>query len=152
MLSVSLLLAFAHPATMAPQTAKQHFANLLIQVPPKEHFCLLEINLKFIEYRGKAWYAKLRIERETVDQLLALFVKGEEERGGCTFVCRSKQREKSVDGQEWRLNCCFGDHDKSARKAAANVAQPTWSRQLKAMLRRHLRSGTKNEHFYSQLY
>jgi hypothetical protein len=59
-----------------------------------------------------------------VDQLLARLVKGEEERGGCTFVCKSKQRDKNFEGQEWRLNCCFGDHGKSARKAAASEAQP----------------------------
>jgi hypothetical protein len=79
-LSVSLSLAFAHTGTMAPQTAKQQIASLPIQVPPKEHFSLHEINLKPIEYRGQAWYAKLRVQRENVDNLLARLVKGEEER------------------------------------------------------------------------
>jgi hypothetical protein len=51
-------------------------------------------------------------------------VKVEEERGGCTFVCKSKQSDKNVEAQECRLNCCFDDHDKSARKATASAAQP----------------------------
>jgi mRNA-degrading endonuclease RelE of RelBE toxin-antitoxin system len=109
---------------MAPKTARQQIATLPIQVPPKEHFSLLDINLKCIECRGQALYAKLRIEKETVDQFLARLVKGEEERGGCTFVCKQNQRGKNVEGKDWRLNCCFGDHDKSARKAAASESQP----------------------------
>jgi hypothetical protein len=107
---------------LAPWPPEQ-IANLPIQVPPKGHFSLLEIDIRFIEYREKAWYAKLRIERETVDLLLALLAKYEEQSGGCTFV-KSKQSEKNDEVQDWRLNCCFGDHDKSARKAAASVAQP----------------------------
>jgi hypothetical protein len=77
MLSTSLSLAFAHTGTMAPQTAKQQVANLLIQVSPKEHFSLYVIHLTSIEYRGMAWYAKLRIERETADKLLARLVIGD---------------------------------------------------------------------------
>jgi hypothetical protein len=65
---------------------------------------------------------KLRIEGETADQLLARLVKGEEDRGGCTLICKkSRQRDNA---QDWRLSCCFGDHDKSAQKAAASVGQP----------------------------
>jgi hypothetical protein len=124
LLSISLSLAFPHPSTMAPQTARQQIATLPIQVPPKEHFSLLDIGPKHIECRGQAWYEKPRIERETVDQLLARLVQGEEERGGCTFVCKSKQHDKNFEGQDWRLNGCFGDHDESARKAAASEAQP----------------------------
>jgi hypothetical protein len=122
---------------MAPKTARQQIATLPIQEPPKEPFSPVEINFNLIEYRGQAWYAKLRIERETVDQLLARLDKGEEERGGCTFVCKSKQRDKNFEGQEWRLNCCFGDHGKSARKAAASEAQPHLVKAAEGKLRRH---------------
>jgi hypothetical protein len=107
---------------MAPLTATQQIATLPIQVPPKEHFPLDDIILTCIVYQGQAWYAKLRIEGETADQLLARLVKGEEDRGGCTLICtKSRQLDNA---QDWRLSCCCGDHDKSAQKAAASVGQP----------------------------
>jgi hypothetical protein len=120
--SSHLLALASHMGTMAPETATQQIAALPIQVPPKEHFSLNDIILTCIVYRGQAWYAKFRIEGETADQLLARLVKGEEDRGGCTLICKkSRHRENS---QDWRLSCCFGDHDKSAQKAAASVGQP----------------------------
>jgi hypothetical protein len=106
---------------MAPQTPEQQIATLPIQVPPKEHLSLNEMNITHNDYRGKALCAKLRIQRETADQLVAQLVHGKTDRGGCKFVCKRRQRNKS---QEWRLSCCFGDHDKSARKAAASAGQP----------------------------
>jgi hypothetical protein len=93
-------------------------------MPPKEHFLLDSINLNSLDHRGKAWYAKLLIERETANQLFAQLVHGEEDRGDCTFLCKSKKSDISFEFQDWRLNCCVGDHDKSARKAAASAAQP----------------------------
>jgi hypothetical protein len=106
---------------MAPKTSDQQIATLPIQVPPQEHLSLNAVNLTCIEYRGKGWYAKLQIERETADQLVERLVNGEEVRGGCTFVCKKRQRNKA---QEWRLSCCFGEHDKSARKIAASAGPP----------------------------
>jgi hypothetical protein len=108
----SILLSLAsHTGTIAPLTATQQIATLPIQLPSKEQFCLADINISCTGYRGQAWYAKLRIEEETADQLLAWLVQGEEDRGGCTIVCKSKKRHSA---QEWMLSCCFGDHDKSA--------------------------------------
>jgi hypothetical protein len=54
MLSISLSLALLTPA-LSPQTARQQIATLPIQLPPKEHFSLLDIDLKqHIEHRGQA--------------------------------------------------------------------------------------------------
>jgi hypothetical protein len=66
---------------MASLTSTQQIATLPIQLPPKEKISLDYINITSIGYRGQAWYAKLRVEEETADQLLAWLVKGEEDRG-----------------------------------------------------------------------
>jgi hypothetical protein len=60
--SISLWFAYANTGSMA---------KLPIQVPPKEHFSLDNINHTSVDYQGKAWFRKLLIERETADQLLA---------------------------------------------------------------------------------
>jgi hypothetical protein len=94
----SILLAMAsHTGTMAPLTATEQIATLPIQVPPKEHFCLNDIIPTCIVYRGQAWYAKLRIEGETADQLLARLVKGEEDRG-CTLICKKSRQLECSEG------------------------------------------------------
>jgi hypothetical protein len=112
---------FAH-RYHGPLPATQQIATLPIQVLPKEHFSLNDIILTCIVYRGQAWYAKLRIEGETADQLFARLVEGEEDRGGCTRICKKSRRRDNA--QDWRLSCCFGGHDKIAQKAAASVGQP----------------------------
>jgi hypothetical protein len=84
---------------------------------PKKHFSLNDILLTSIDHREKSWCAKLPVEKEAADQLLARLVNGETDRGGCIH------RDQSVEAREWRLNCSLSDHDKSARKAAASAAQ-----------------------------
>jgi hypothetical protein len=108
---------------MGPQTPDQQIATLPIQVPQQEHLALNEVNLTSIEYRRKVWYAKHWIDREPADQLVAQLVSGEEDRGGCTFVCKRRQH---TNAREWTLSCCFGVHDTSARKGAASTGPPLW--------------------------
>lgn len=93
---------------------------LKAQIPPDgTPFSLDDLHLTEIDYRGKALYAKVAIdEGEGAEALLQRFKAGEEERGRCGLLRKALNRGKEA---EWRLTCCYGKHDKLARKDACDA-------------------------------
>jgi hypothetical protein len=104
---------------------KHLFASLPIQeVPADGVISLDQINLTKIDFRGDGWYAKLKLNEKTSTSLKDRLVKGEEQRGNCSLISKAQRRMSEGKDrviEEWRVVCCWGDHDKSACKEVSKA-------------------------------
>jgi len=124
-MNLHLLPSLAMAARAGPSKGSEIQA-LEAQNPPEgTPFSLDDLILTEIEYRGKALYAKIRIdEAEGAEALQQRFKQGEEGRGRCTLVSKVQRRKSSANqatDTEWRLTCCYGKHDKRDRQAACDT-------------------------------
>jgi hypothetical protein len=93
-------------------------------VPADGVISLDKINLAKIDFRGDGWYAKLKLNGETLTSLKDRLVKGKEQPGNCLLISKAQRRiseRKDRVIEELRVIWCWGDHDKSAHKEVSKA-------------------------------